>query len=317
MTGAGGARDVTQQVDVGAAQRAVLAHVGDDVAGATVAVEPLQHLPQVAAVGGPPARGEPVAPVGDPHVEAHRDPLAVGGDDLCAPVGVLQRRGAEIHPGTAGGQRPLQGRVVADAAGQLDRDVQLADDAGQQFGVGSAAERGVEIDEVDPLRAVVLPLQRGVPGGRRTRSRYRPRPGQAHGLAVGDVDGGKHEGGREDDHDGHLDVPRPGASRGIDGQPTTSRSQLRSTTAPASPDFSGWNWVAASAPFSTAATKSSPWWAHVTSGGAARPTPPSPTAAPRRSARSRSGCRGRGRRTGWSRSGRAGCSSPCAGARRP
>ncbi|OLT22254.1 hypothetical protein BJF78_07565 [Pseudonocardia sp. CNS-139] len=37
--------------------------------------------------------------------------------------------------------------------------------------------------------------------------------------------------------------------------------------APASPDFSGWNWVAASAPFSTAATKSSPWCAQVTSGG--------------------------------------------------
>jgi short-subunit dehydrogenase len=50
-------------------------------------------------------------------------------------------------------------------------------------------------------------------------------------------------------------------------QPTTSRSQLRNTAAPASPDFSGWNWVADSAPFSTAATKSSPWLAQVTSGG--------------------------------------------------
>ena len=38
----------------------------------------------------------------------------------------------------------------------------------------------------------------------------------------------------------------------------------------ASPEFSGWNWVAASVPFSTAATKSSPWWAQVTSGGRTR-----------------------------------------------
>lgn len=33
-----------------------------------------------------------------------------------------------------------------------------------------------------------------------------------------------------------------------------------------SPDFSGWNWVAHSAPFSTAATNGSPWVAQVTLG---------------------------------------------------
>ena len=35
-------------------------------------------------------------------------------------------------------------------------------------------------------------------------------------------------------------------------------TQLRSSRAPASPDFSGWNWVAHSGPFSTAATNRSP-----------------------------------------------------------
>jgi hypothetical protein len=33
---------------------------------------------------------------------------------------------------------------------------------------------------------------------------------------------------------------------------------LLSSVAPASPDFSGWNWVAQSGPFSTAATNRSP-----------------------------------------------------------
>jgi hypothetical protein len=43
--------------------------------------------------------------------------------------------------------------------------------------------------------------------------------------------------------------------------------QLRNSCAPASPDFSGWNWVAHSGPFSTAATNGSPCSAQVTSGG--------------------------------------------------
>src|SRR6476469_1871158 len=47
--------------------------------------------------------------------------------------------------------------------------------------------------------------------------------------------------------------------------------QLRSRCAPASPDFSGWNCVAHSGPFSTAATKGSPCSAHVTSGGVSGP----------------------------------------------
>ena len=45
-------------------------------------------------------------------------------------------------------------------------------------------------------------------------------------------------------------------------------TQRRSTSAPASPDFSGWNWVADSGPFSTAATnRSPPCSAQVTTGG--------------------------------------------------
>ncbi len=53
------------------------------------------------------------------------------------------------------------------------------------------------------------------------------------------------------------------------GLPCQSEAtQRRSTSAPASPDFSGWNWVADSGPFSTAATnRSPPCSAQVTTGG--------------------------------------------------
>lgn len=43
-------------------------------------------------------------------------------------------------------------------------------------------------------------------------------------------------------------------------------TQFSSRVAPASPDFSGWNWVALSGPFSTAATNGPPWSDQVTSG---------------------------------------------------
>ena len=50
-------------------------------------------------------------------------------------------------------------------------------------------------------------------------------------------------------------------------------SQLRNSSAPASLDFSGWNWVAHNGPFSTAATNRSPCTAQVTVGAANRPPP--------------------------------------------
>ena len=81
--------------------------------------------------------------------------------------------------------------VVADAAGQLDVDVEPADDLGEQLPVLAAAERGVEVDEVHPLGAGLLPGERR---GQRVAVR-RLGAGlalhQAHRLAVGDVDGGQ------------------------------------------------------------------------------------------------------------------------------
>ena len=73
------------------------------------------------------------------------------GDDALGPLGVLQGGGAEVDAGGAGLQCPGQEGVVADAAGQLDLDADLSDDAGEELGVGAAAEGGVEDDQVDPL----------------------------------------------------------------------------------------------------------------------------------------------------------------------
>ena len=92
---------------------------------------------------------------------------------------------------------------------------------------------------------------------------------------------------------------------GLGSAPThRDATQLRSRAAPASPDFSGWNWVAQSGPFSTAATnRSPPCSAQVHQRGAgAAVGAQAPGRARRRSARSRT-ARPRRRRTARSPSG--------------
>ena len=55
----------------------------------------------------------------------------------------------------------------------------------------AAAERGVEVDEVDPLGAVALPGQRGVERVAVAGLGAGLALDEADGLAVGDVDGGQ------------------------------------------------------------------------------------------------------------------------------
>src|SRR5690606_8784 len=132
--------------------------VGDDVALAAGGVEALEGLPQVAALAGPAARGQG----GAAHVEADGDAVAVLGDDVGGPLGVLERGGAEVHAAAAGGERRGEGFVVADPAGELDVHVHGGDDLGEEGGVGAAAEGGVEVDQVQPARAALLEGERGV-----------------------------------------------------------------------------------------------------------------------------------------------------------
>src|SRR5690606_6899777 len=129
----GPAADVAEQVEVGAGQHAVGGDVGDHVPGAAGLVQPVQRLVPVAALTGPAAGGQP----GAADVQADRDPVAVGGDDLGAPVRALECRGADVDPGTAGAQGALQTGVVPDAAGQFDLELgvvlaQAGDHVGDQ-----------------------------------------------------------------------------------------------------------------------------------------------------------------------------------------
>ncbi len=66
-----------------------------------------------------------------------------------------------------------------------------ADHLGEQRGVGAAAEGGVEVDEVDPLGALLLPGQRRLERVAVRRLAAGLALDEAHGLAVGDVDGGQ------------------------------------------------------------------------------------------------------------------------------
>ena len=284
--------DRAQQVEVRALERAVLRHVGDDVTGAAGELEALEHGPQVAALLRPAARRERRAA----HVEADRDGLAVLGDDVRRPLGVLESRGAEIDAFRARCEGRLEARVVADAAGELDVDAlgRGLDDLLDDRAVVAAAESRVEVDEVDPLRTLVGPLVRGVDRVAVVRLGARLTLGEPHRLASGDVHRGQQRQGRDGGELAHgsLSVHIDGRGAGRSecrhamivrrhkhhivlrttspaGQPRavySVRSQLPRSARPALPDFSGWNCVEVSGPFSTAATKRSPCSLHVTRG---------------------------------------------------
>mgnify|MGYP002651200757 CR=1 FL=1 len=208
-------RQGLEQVDVRALQGAVLAHVGDDVAGAPLAVKAIEHLPQVAAVGDPAAAAQTPLSVDELDVESDGDAVAVLGDGPAAPFGAFQRCGADVHPRAAGVHGRLQRIVVADAARQFDFHVELADQIGQQFAVAASAECGVQVHQVDPLGAVTLPRLCGL--------QRRPVVGLTAGLAL-------HQTHRFAVH--HVDSRQQ-------NQTHSPSTQFASSVAPASPLFSG------------------------------------------------------------------------------
>ena len=94
----------------------------------------------------------------------------------------------------------------------------LAGVVGQLRSVRAAAERGVEVDQVDPVSTSVLPCHCRIHRVAVSRLGSRGTLHQPDGLAAGDIDSGQ-----------QLKAHR------------SSSSQLASSTAPASDDFSGWN----------------------------------------------------------------------------
>ena len=91
--------------------------------------------------------------------------------------------------------QPVASAAVSESSSRIPPDsstcdVELADHLGEQFAVGAAAERGVQVHEVDPFGAVALPAQRGVQ--RRAVLGFAAGLAlhQAHGSTLDDVDGG-------------------------------------------------------------------------------------------------------------------------------
>ncbi len=116
---------------------------------------------------------------------------------------------------------------AADAAAVLHRDVEGLDDALHDGEVDElAGARGVQVDDVEGLRALVLPEPR-------QRDRVVAEHGdvvevaapQAHGLAALDVDG------REDDHEARTSC-------------LARSTKLASRRRPTTELFSGWNCIA-------------------------------------------------------------------------
>ncbi|OPZ52073.1 MAG: hypothetical protein BWY91_02467 [bacterium ADurb.BinA028] len=144
------------------------------------------------------------------------------GDRAGSPLRVLQGGGADVDPTAAGREGNGQRIGVADPAGEFHLKVQPADDVSDQFAVVPTAEGRVEIDQVDPLGAVVLPTLRGQPGV----AELPPRAGDAllqlHGTSVGDVDGGQQLQSGRLGHDGFSSGLGVGRSCGVGGAAASS-----------------------------------------------------------------------------------------------
>ena len=115
----------------------------------------------------------------------------MGPDDLGAPARVLERSGADVDAAAAGGQGALETRVITDAARQLDVDVELTDDVGEQLGVRAAAEGRIEVHQVQPARAGLHPALGGLVRVAEDLSGAGHPLDQLDRLSVLDVDGGK------------------------------------------------------------------------------------------------------------------------------
>ena len=164
ITGAGSRRRPHAAARRSGPQRAVLADVRDDVAGAAVAVQPLQGL----ATGRrrrvvQPRAASRCAPR---DVEPDGDPLAVLRDRLAHHSGSSSAAVPRLTRAQPVASARLERGVVADAAGQLDGHVQLADDVGQQLGLQprpNAASRSTRWIHSAPSRCQASAASSGSP----------------------------------------------------------------------------------------------------------------------------------------------------------
>jgi hypothetical protein len=130
-------------------------HVRDDISPASVRIQASQSVPEIAAVLRPAAGRERLTP----DIQADRDPLGVSRYRRSHPFWRLKGGRSEVHPRGSGGQGRGERTLVADAPRQLYRNPDSSHDLGEQFPVVAAAERGVEVDQVDPFGSVSRPRE--------------------------------------------------------------------------------------------------------------------------------------------------------------
>ena len=221
-----------QPVEVGAGQRAVAADLGDDERRHADVGERPGQLDGC----GPSPRSSPARPPAPAGVERRRPPATVRGAAGAPARGRSTRRGADDDPGDAQvEQRSAAVLLGAHAAAGLHAARRRPrGDGGHDVAVGGLARCG-------PRRG----RPRGSSGRRPRRSEraWADRVvavdrllavvalAEAHAAAAAQVDGRV------------QDASRPAA-------PTASRcaARLQEPASPAWPDFSGWNWVAHTAP---------------------------------------------------------------------
>jgi hypothetical protein len=173
-----------QELEIGTLEHAVLVDIGDHVAGAAFAVEAFQGLPEVTALLRPTSGSQG----GAANVKTDGDPVAMLRDRRSGPFGVLESSRAQVDPAATARQGGAQTLGIPDPPGLLDLDVQAADDVSEQVPVGASPECCVEVDEVNPLCALLLPGQGGLPGVAELAAAARDPLDELDRLASRDVD---------------------------------------------------------------------------------------------------------------------------------
>ncbi len=167
----------------------------------------------------------------------------VGAGELAGKAGIALGGGAEDGPLGPRGKGGLDAGAIAEAATELDRDVDRGRDPGDDREVGGDPLPGpVEVDDVDDRRPAIDPAPGGVDGiGVVGGLAFVVASEQPNGSPVADVDRRI-----EPDRRAHA------------GAPDATAAKLRSIRNPAALDFSGWNCVPSTLPRPAIAAKRPP-----------------------------------------------------------
>ena len=183
-----GARaDVTEQVEVGALEHAVLVDVGDDVAGAALAVEPREHLPEVAALAGPAAGREGACRARRdrrrPGRRGRRWPRRAHSGSSSAAVPMLTRR----QPVASAASSDSSSRIPPEISTSMSSRPTISARSSRLVPRPNAASRSTRWIHSAPGSCQRSAASTGSPNAPRSRHAL----DELHGVAARDVDGGQ------------------------------------------------------------------------------------------------------------------------------